>query len=92
MLSTLKKYKQYRKKSKQFRKKSKQSRRKATGKTMKTVRFDAVDSVPRQYEYPLSKTKTDKSYFKRDSRKLSNSAIRAQRVTKEHGSQVYIKI
>ena len=86
MLSTLKKYKR---KSKRFRKKSKQFRRKAKGKTMKTVRIDAVDSIERAYPYPFSKTKTDKSYFKRDSRTLHKSAVRAQRVAKEHGTQLY---
>ena len=56
---------------------------------MKTVKvtFDVPDSTPINYQ--LNKTIKKKPYVKRRAQTLLNSALRAQRIAKEHGSNVY---
>ena len=58
---------------------------------MKTVKvtFNVPDSVPITSRYPFSKTIKTKPYFKRTVQTLHNSALRAQRIAKEHVSEVY---
>ena len=58
----------------------------------KIVTFNAIDSKERASPYPFSKTKTTKSYVRRNEQTLRDSTLRALHNAEEYKSEVYTNL